>query len=160
MDKPQLFIQIQNQLERVFESAKAAAQRAYDTATDEENEAENKYDTLGLEASYLAHGQSKRVAECEADCIKFNKFQLTAFSDTDPISIGALVCIEDASGAERYLLLSPVAGGLSISFEGIVITLITMSSPIGRSLLNHVVGDDIEVEVSNVKKQFQISAIY
>ena len=160
MDKPQLFMQIQNQLERVFESAKAAAQRAYDTATDEENEAENKYDTLGLEASYLAHGQSKRVAECESDCIKFNKFQLTAFSDDDPISIGALVCIEDASGTERHLLISPVAGGLRISFEGIVITLITMSSPIGQSLLNHVVGDDIEVEVSKVKKQFQISAIY
>lgn len=160
MDKTRLFIQIKNQLDCVFDSAKAAAKRAYDTATDEENEAENKYDTLGLEASYLAHGQSKRVAECESDCIKFTKFQLTAFSDDDPVSIGALVCIEDESGVERYLLLSPVAGGLNINFEGVVITLITVSSPIGQSLLNHVVGDDIEVEVSKVKKQFQISAIY
>lgn len=159
MEKSRLFTQIKYQLELVLDSAKAAAQRAYDTATDEENEAENKYDTLGLEASYLAHGQSKRVAECESDCIKFNKFQISEFSDDDPISIGALVCIEDESGAERYLLLSPVAGGLSFSFEGMVITLITMSSPIGQSLLNHVVGDDIEVEVSKVKKQFQISAI-
>ena len=160
MDKTQLFIQIKNKLERVFDSANAAAQRAYDTATDEGNEAENKYDTLGLEASYLAHGQSKRVAECESDCIKFNKFQLSEFSDDDPVSIGALVCIEDESGVERYLLLSPVAGGLNINFEGVVITLITVSSPIGQSLLNHVVGDDIEVEVSKVKKLFQISAIY
>ena len=31
-----------------------AAQTAYETATHEENIAENKYDTLGLEASYLA----------------------------------------------------------------------------------------------------------
>ena len=28
-------------------------------ATNEENKAEDKYDTRGLEASYLAHGQSK-----------------------------------------------------------------------------------------------------
>ena len=40
--------------------AQRAAQTAYETATDEENIAENKYDTLGLEASYLAAGQANR----------------------------------------------------------------------------------------------------
>jgi hypothetical protein len=43
--------------------AERAAQTAYETATHEENIAENKYDTLGLEASYLAAGQAKRVEE-------------------------------------------------------------------------------------------------
>ena len=43
--------------------AQRAAQTAYETATHEENIAENKYDTLGLEASYLAAGQAKRVEE-------------------------------------------------------------------------------------------------
>ena len=36
--------------------AQRAAQTAYETATHEENIAENKYDTLGLEAAYLASG--------------------------------------------------------------------------------------------------------
>ena len=43
--------------------AQRAAQTAYETATHEENIAENKYDTLGLEASYLATGQARRVEE-------------------------------------------------------------------------------------------------
>ena len=41
--------------------AERAAQTAYETATHEENVAENKYDTLGLEASYLATGQARRM---------------------------------------------------------------------------------------------------
>ena len=40
-----------------------AAQTAYEAATHEENVAENKYDTLGLEASYLATGQARRVEQ-------------------------------------------------------------------------------------------------
>ena len=39
-----------------------AAQYARDEATHEQNKAENKYDTRGLEASYLARGQSKQAA--------------------------------------------------------------------------------------------------
>ena len=54
-------------LSNVHQDAINAAKRAHDTATGTESVAENKYDTFGLEASYLAHGQSVRVAECQAD---------------------------------------------------------------------------------------------
>jgi hypothetical protein len=40
-----------------------AAEYARAEATHEQNKAENKYDTRGLEASYLARGQSKQAAE-------------------------------------------------------------------------------------------------
>lgn len=160
MNKTQIYKQIKIELENVFSGAKAAAQRAYETATDEENEAENKYDTLGLEASYLAHGQSKRVAECEADLIKFKKLQATEFEDNSPISIGDLVCIENLQGVERYLLLSPVAGGLCVNYNGMEITLVTPDSPIGQALCRRFVGDDIDVIINNDIKHYQISAVY
>ena len=38
-----------------------AARVAHEAATHEENIAENKYDTLGLEAAYLAAGQTRRA---------------------------------------------------------------------------------------------------
>jgi hypothetical protein len=41
--------------------AEQAVRAAHETATHEENIAENKYDTLGLEAAYLATGQARRA---------------------------------------------------------------------------------------------------
>ena len=67
MNKALLLEKIITVLEITYQNAVEAAMRAYNTATNDENVAENKYDTLALEASYLAHGQALRVAECEAD---------------------------------------------------------------------------------------------
>lgn len=63
MDKKKLLRLITEKLAADLEVAVRAAQTAHETATHEENVAENKYDTLGLEAAYLAAGQSRRVEE-------------------------------------------------------------------------------------------------
>ncbi|MGS0681986.1 GreA/GreB family elongation factor [Shewanella sp. 125m-7] len=65
-------------LENAYASASAAASRAHETATGSESIAENKYDTFGLEASYLAHGQSMRAAQCRADIEAFRQLFATA----------------------------------------------------------------------------------
>ncbi len=46
MNKQVLLERIQAQLEQTLQIATEAAMRAYNTATDDENVAENKYDTL------------------------------------------------------------------------------------------------------------------
>ena len=53
-------------LEEKLSIARSSTQRAIDAATDEETIPEHKYDTLALEASYLAHGQALRVQESES----------------------------------------------------------------------------------------------
>ena len=63
MNKTHLIAQIIAALEHDLDVVTRAAQSAYEAATAEENIAENKYDTLGLEASYLATGQARRSAE-------------------------------------------------------------------------------------------------
>ena len=50
-----------------------------------ESVAETKWDTFGLENSYLAHGQSVRVAECETDLAYFRKF---SFAESDEVTDG------------------------------------------------------------------------
>ena len=50
-----------------------AAQFSRAEATHESSKAESKYDTRGLEASYLARGQSKQAAEIEAAIAEFEK---------------------------------------------------------------------------------------
>ena len=54
MDKELLHKKILAELNRLCQDAIEAAMQAYKTATHEENIADNKYDTLGLEASRFA----------------------------------------------------------------------------------------------------------
>ena len=59
MDKFLLQLQVLERLAEDLLQAEQAAQTAHETATHEENIAENKYDTLGLEAAYLANADGK-----------------------------------------------------------------------------------------------------
>lgn len=61
MDKLWLQQQVLQRLADDLQRVEQAARFAHETATHEENIAENKYDTLGLEASYLATGQARRA---------------------------------------------------------------------------------------------------
>ena len=160
MDKHFLHKQIISELEIVYQGAVDAAQRAYDTAVDEENEAENKYDTMGLEASYLAHGQSQRVEECLNDLITFKALHVIHVSPQTPISIGVLIYLEDEFGEEQIIFLSPVAGGLKILFDKREMTLITPSSPIGKKLSSSIVGDEISVNIKNDVKRYEIIKVF
>ena len=86
-----------------------AAQYARDEATHEQNKAENKYDTRGLEASYLARGQSKQAAELEAAIVEFEKLGGKTLPPGTPIGIGALVEIEMDGEQMFYFLGSRAA---------------------------------------------------
>jgi hypothetical protein len=58
-----------------------AARASRTEATHESSKAENKYDTRGLEASCLAHGQSKQAAELQAVIAAFEKLDAGAFGN-------------------------------------------------------------------------------
>ena len=125
MNKALLLEQILNALEAVHQGAVDAAMQASDTATHEENVAENKYDTLGLEAAYLAQGQARRVAECEDDVAAFKKLVATPFTGKTPIAVGAVITLEDERGTEQTLFIGPAAGGLKVRFNEKEIMVIT-----------------------------------
>ena len=159
-DKKQIHDALVAALEGLVENAKSAMMRAYETATHEENVAENKYDTLGLEAAYLTQGQARRLAECEADLAAFRNISPKQFTGDDAISIGALVRLEDEAGDEQYVFLGPAAGGLKISLGDVDIVVITPSAPFGRALLNTCVGDAVAVQVAARKQTYEVTAVY
>jgi len=158
-DKDQLHQCILLALESQHQIALAAAQQAYETATNGETKAENKYDTFGLEASYLAHGQSKRVDEYANNIEIFKQLPINLFKPHDEIMLGCLVLLFNEQDDEQYYYLSPVAGGLKIEFNQHSITLITASAPLGKALLNQHLGDDIEF-TSHSPQYFNILAIH
>ncbi len=146
-------------LEANYQIALNAAQQAYETATNTETKAESKYDTFGLEASYLAHGQSKRVEECRAHIKCFKALPITLFDTLDEVTMGQLILLEGDLNSQQYYFMSPVAGGLKINFKNHDIVLITPNAPLGKALLNTMVDDVIQLD--NVMQQCQtLKAIY
>ncbi|MGO3738407.1 MAG: GreA/GreB family elongation factor [Marinomonas foliarum] len=162
MDKKKVYQAITDALLQRFETAKWAAKQAHDAATNEESVAENKYDTFGLEASYLAHGQSKRVLECEKDWLFFNKKTFDIFNENDAIELWCLVAlkiIDAVNEVEKYFIISPCAGGLTVEINGKSIYLVTISSPVGKALLGKMVGEEVELLQNGKQTAYEITSI-
>ncbi len=160
INKAALLHGIINALEKLHQGALKAALQAYTTATHKENIAENKYDTLGLEAAYLAQGQHKRVTECQKDLAAFKGLTAKTFSPDSPISLGALVLLGDEDNASQYVFLGSGAGGLKLTYEEKEITLITPSAPLGKALLGLYSGDEAKINVGGSHKHFEVLEIY
>jgi len=144
MEKHAVLDAAQSALDKQLSAAEQAAMQAYQSATDKENIAENKYDTLGLEASYLAHGQSKRVESCRQDLQNFR--QLRARLDPvamDSVKLGGLATLENQDGSLYHFLLLPMAGGTRLQVSGEEVLIVTHASPMGRSLIDREIGDEV-----------------
>lgn len=120
-----------------------AARTAAAEATDEQSKAENKYDTRGLEASYLARGQSRQAAEVERALAIFSGWLARLPGSTDVVGEGSLVCMGEGRGKAWYLV-APCAGGTEVACEGEEVTVITPSSPLGRTLCGRKAGDTVQ----------------
>ncbi len=91
MNKRDLILAIIEKLENEMIVLKQAALNTLEAATHEESKPENEYDTRGLEASYLAGAQAKRVGEIDQALQVFRATALKEFSAKDPIHTSALV---------------------------------------------------------------------
>ena len=98
---------------------------------------------LGLEAAYLAHGQSSRVQQLSEEIAAFA--ELKAAQSSQLIAVGSLVELTDSAGATRWLFVGPGAAGLTINHDGKSIVVVTASSPAGAGLLNLERNDDTTI---------------
>ncbi|WEK29725.1 MAG: transcription elongation factor GreAB [Candidatus Pseudomonas phytovorans] len=145
MEKTRLLAQIVATLAHDLEVLTRAAQTAYEAATAKENVAENKYDTLGLEASYLATGQARRSAEIRQALLIYQQLLLRDYDPVRGVQISNLVSLEDEDGGQRRLFLGPEAAGLKIGEGDELVTVITPRSPLGQLLLGKRVDDEVSL---------------
>ncbi len=158
MDKNKLLKLIINKLEDDFNMALEAMRATYEAATHEESKPENEYDTRGLEASYLAGAQSKRVAEIEELIYIYKNTTVKSFKSTESIATSALVELE-SEDKKSFIFLMPKGSGFIFPFEGKQIQLIAPSSPLGEALLGLKVGDIAIVEKGSVTKEYEVLSI-
>jgi ABC-type lipoprotein export system ATPase subunit len=128
LDKQRLRLQLLDTLTRQRDVAFTAASDAHNDATHEQSVAETQYDTVGLEAAYLAHGQSQRVAEFDAMITQLKGLALRDFDDMDEIAIGAIVTLDD----QQTFWLLPMCGGYKLEQGAIIV--VTPHAPLGKML--------------------------
>ncbi|MBS67399.1 MAG: transcription elongation factor GreAB [Pseudomonas sp.] len=158
MNKSALQQQIIATLEADREVAKTVLAATHEAATHAESKAENKYDTRGLEAAYLADGQRRRLHEIETALAAYRNLQPTIGSDKC-VRVGALLCLEH-DGVERWFFLGPDAAGLKLRHEGRETLVISPRSPLGQGLLGREVGDEVELKVNGQPQRYEVLEIH
>ena len=158
MDKASLLAAVATHFQQEYDLVMKAAMATYEAATHEENRAENKYDTRGLEASYLAESQSKRAQELKQAVQRYRDMKPVTFTEDDPIRQGALITLASDEGEQDYLL-GPVGGGTVIQWNNRTITIITGASPLGRQLVSSEVGDIVTLHGASSGREREIVAI-
>jgi len=158
MNKRVIIRKIVEKLTSELEGCFRAAQAAHAEATHEQNKAENKYDTRGLEAAYLARGQSRQARETEAAITAFEKLEVRGFKQDDAIDLGAVVEVE-SRGERTVYFIGPKAGGTEILHGGREILVITPQSPLGGQLQGRRRGDRLQLSIAGGRDQYHILSV-
>lgn len=144
MNKAELLKKIQEKLEVQLEAALAEALSAKEAANHPEAKAENKYDTRGLEASYIAQAQAARVEKIKEDL--YNLSKISPPQDTEKVQMGSLIkAFYHQQQRESFLILLPV-GGIEVNHQGKTVKSISLQSPLGQKLIGLYDGDEIQLK--------------
>jgi transcription elongation GreA/GreB family factor len=143
-----------SELEVYFKAAHASRAEA----THEQSKAENKYDTRGLEASYLARGQSKQAAEIQRSIQEFEMLPVRKFGPEDGIDVGALVELEGKRETNFYFI-GPRAGGTEVVHEKKEVLVITPQSPLGEQLMGKKEGDRLQIEIAGSRDEYRVISV-
>lgn len=143
-------------LQSELETYVRAAKFSHAEATAEENRAENKYDTRGLEASYLAAGQANKIMELESAIEAFENLQ--GQTTKGAIEIGSLVELEQDDFVELYLI-GPTAGGTEVVLDEKEVLVITPESPLGSQLMDQETGDQLTLELGGRQQKATVLSV-
>lgn len=166
--KTQLINEVLQHLQTELNQAIKAANNAHNDAVDDQSVAETQYDTLAIEASYLAEGQSKRVLEYQQAIKIYHVLQKTQQSITlvnnervdHRAKLGSLVQLDKDKECDHWFFIGPFAGGFRTNINEYQITVITPKSPMGMAIKDKQQDDDVEITLGNEKLHDYICAVH
>jgi hypothetical protein len=139
MDKSLLQQQVLERLAEDLLQTEQAVRAAHETATHEENIAENKYDTLGLEAAYLATGQARRAEAIRQAMTHWRQFRPPPY---------------DAK--QQLFFLGPDGGSMKLVSGTQVVQVISSGAPLGKAMLGKCEGDEVSIQVAPMQERFEV----
>lgn len=158
MNKAQLVKEIIAGLTESLNVLEKAARASHAEATHESSKADNKYDTRGLEAAYLAGGQARQAMEI-LDALKvYAALPTRDFAANEPIDLSALVELE-TDGARSLYFIGPKSGGLEIVCQRQEIMVITPQSPLGQNLMGKPAGHRWTARLGGATVKYHIRSV-
>jgi transcription elongation GreA/GreB family factor len=161
MDKKFLVEQLSERLRQASQVARKASQAAAEVAREGATPAEKREDArTALEFGGLAKGQKERADRMAAELSTLAIFHPQRFSAQTPISLGAIVEVEDES-LGRIFFLAPAGAGIELNGPGGdgFLSVVTPVSPIGKAVLGRKVGDTVDVTIQNEPREWTITYV-
>ena len=158
MNKADLLKKIVRKLTESLDLLQKAARASHAEATHESSKAENKYDTRGLEAAYLAGGQARQAKEILDSLALYEKLAAKDFAPDAPVDLTALVELE-VDGTATTFFIGPRSGGLEIECQRQEITVITPQSPLGQNLMGKKAGHRWTAKVGRTTVKYHIASV-
>jgi transcription elongation GreA/GreB family factor len=161
MNKPDILRLIIEQLTHDLAVQFNAALAAHEASTHEENIPDNKYETLALEASYVAQGQANRAQDIRRALEAYKQLSPGNFNNESAIELTALVTLAGTDSTTRTFFIGPLEGGMRLIDDqtGNEIMVITPASPLGRGLIGMGIGDMVRLRVGSGTKEFEITGV-
>ncbi len=170
-DKQAVFDAVVAAVRAQLEQSRTVLQHAQSAATDNEAKAENKYDTRGLEMSFVAAGQTDRIAALRQVLSAYHFWPLPPAADV--IRPGALVrliaddepegdALRDPGAALSSTLVAfvaPYGNADTVSVDGVTVRVITLRAPLGRALVGKQEGDEVQVTVAGRTRVWEVDAV-
>ena len=120
---------------------------------------ESRYDTFKEEAQALAGGHGKRELHLTEELIQVQELLANdqVLAPANIVRAGAIVRVKDAKGGReiRYLLVT-ASGGIYLEVDGIEVSSLNSSTPLGRALLRKREGDIVKFAASTHNRELEI----
>jgi transcription elongation GreA/GreB family factor len=161
MDKRILVEQLAARLRESVTVARKAGQAAAEEARDGATPGEKREDArVALEQGSLARGQAARATRTAAELSALEIFRPASLPSGGPVSLGAVVEVEDEAQG-RTFFLAPVGAGVELTGPGGdgFLSVVTPQSPVGKAVLGKRVGDTIEVMVQGEPREWTITFV-
>jgi transcription elongation GreA/GreB family factor len=156
--KTQLVSALRSRLTSEIATMTRLAVEAAEAASHEENKPENDKDMRSTEASYLAKGQADRVQSLERALALLAAMPIRHFNSGESIQASALIDVRRPQGERTYFLV-PALGGEQLEHDGREIHTLATTSPLGRSLLGLMAGDEAEVVTPQGTQTYEVASV-
>ncbi|MDQ3807111.1 MAG: hypothetical protein M3298_02970 [Thermoproteota archaeon] len=145
INKGELLGEIVARLEAEIKKLRESFEEAKLTSIEAPGRMQSRYDTMGVEAAWVADGLAKSLEERVEGVYRLKNIRLP--EDPEKVSLGCVVGIgPEDGGVENLYFILPACGGISVTVEsGVLIQTVMPQAPVARALIGKSLDDEVTV---------------
>lgn len=145
INKVALLSEIISKLEGEIKKLRESFEEAKLTSIEAPGRMQSRYDTMGVEAAWVADGLAKSLEEKVEGVYRLKNLRLP--ENPEKVSLGCVVGIgPNENGVENLYFILPACGGISITVKNnLVVQTVMPQAPVARALIGKSLDDEVSV---------------